>query len=43
MIHTVTGPVEPSNYENVLIHEHIGCISNDLMHVMGEKWLNKRC
>lgn len=42
MIHTVTGPVEPSNYENILIHEHIGCVSNDLMHVMGEKWLNKK-
>lgn len=41
MIHAVTGPVEPSNYENVLIHEHIGCISNDLMHIFGEKWLDK--
>jgi len=41
MIQTVIGTVEASDLGNVLFHEHIGCISNDLMHIFGEKWLDK--
>ena len=41
MIYTVNGPVETSNFGNILMHEHIGCISNDLMHTFNKKWLDK--
>ena len=41
MIHTVTGLIPPSDFGNILMHEHIGCMSNDLIHMFGENWLNK--
>lgn len=41
MIYTVNGPVEASNFGNILMHEHIGCISNDLIHTFSKKWLDK--
>ena len=42
VINTVSGLIEATDFGNVLMHEHIGCISNDLMHIFKNKWLNKQ-
>ena len=42
MINTVSKSVTTTDFGNVLIHEHIGCISNDLTHIFKDKWLNKQ-
>lgn len=41
MIHSVIGLIEKRNYKNVLMHEHIGCISNDLVNSFGKEWVDK--
>lgn len=41
MIYTVNGAVFGKTFGNVLIHEHIGCMSNDLLHIFGKNWLDK--
>ena len=41
MINTVTGQVEKRNFGAVLVHEHIRCASNDLLHIFGKKWLDE--
>ncbi|MBQ2890676.1 MAG: hypothetical protein IJE44_03410 [Clostridia bacterium] len=38
MINTVTGKIKKRNFGTILIHEHIRCASNDLLHTFGEKW-----
>lgn len=41
MIQTVTGSISPQNIGNILIHEHIQCVSNDMLHTFGSKWLDE--
>ena len=41
MIYTATGTINATNCGNVLMHEHIGCISNDMLHIFKQKWLDK--
>jgi len=38
MIQTVTGPIEPQESGEVLIHEHIVCVSPTFSRVFGEAW-----
>ena len=38
MIRTVTGEVSTSDVKNVLCHEHIQCVSNDMLHIFGNDW-----
>ncbi len=40
MIKTVLGEIDKSISGNILIHEHIRCVSNDMLAAFGEKWLN---
>lgn len=42
MINTVLGKINAKDLGNILMHEHIGCISNDMMYVFKEKWLDKK-
>ena len=42
MIYTVTGIKEKTDYGKVLMHEHIGCISNDMIQAFGKEWLDKK-
>lgn len=39
MIQTVTGTSTHIN-GRILMHEHIGCISNDMLHTFGAQWLS---
>lgn len=41
MIQTVRGLKEKRSLGNVLMHEHIGCISNDLLQTFGKEWIDK--
>ena len=41
MIYTVNGAVFKKDFGNILVHEHIGCMSNDLLHIFGKNWLDK--
>ena len=41
MINTVNGQIEKQLFGTVLIHEHIRCASNDLLHIFGKKWLDE--
>lgn len=41
MIWTTDGGVAKQDFGRVLIHEHIGCISNDMLHIFGKDWLDK--
>lgn len=38
MLNTVTGQIKKRDFGTVLIHEHIRCASNDLLHTFGDKW-----
>ena len=38
MIQTVTGPVDPQESGDILIHEHIVCVSPTFSRVFGEGW-----
>ena len=40
MIQTVTGTLSKNFHGNVLSHEHIRCVSNDMLKAFGEKWLD---
>lgn len=40
MIETVTGALREEILGKVLMHEHIGCISNDMLHTFGKEWLD---
>lgn len=42
MINTVTGQIEKRNFGTILMHEHIRCASNDLLHTFGERWLDEK-
>lgn len=42
MIRTVTGKICTSDVKNVLLHEHIQCVSNDMLHVFGDDWCNNK-
>lgn len=42
MIYTVKGTLNVSECGNVLMHEHIGCIANDLLDIFKDKWLDKK-
>ena len=41
MINTVTGQIKKRDFGTALIHEHIRCASNDLIHTFGKKWLDE--
>ena len=41
MINTATGQIEKQHLGTVLMHEHIRCASNDLLHTFGKKWLDE--
>ncbi|MBR3966836.1 MAG: phosphotriesterase [Clostridia bacterium] len=41
MIRTVNGDIFPEKKCNMLIHEHIMCVSNDMLAAFGRKWLDK--
>lgn len=41
MIETVTGVLRQKVSGNILMHEHIACVSNDMIHTFGEKWIDK--
>lgn len=42
MIQTVTGQISKNEISgNTLIHEHISCVSNDMLHAFGKRWLDK--
>ena len=38
MIQTVTGPVDPQESGDILIHEHIVCVSPTFFRVFGKAW-----
>lgn len=40
MIRTVLGDIKKSELGNTLIHEHIQCVSNDMLMAFGDKWLD---
>lgn len=40
MIQTVTGPVARAE-GRILMHEHIACVSNDMLHIFGSRWLSR--
>ena len=40
MIQTVTGALSKNFQGNVLMHEHIRCVSNDMLKAFGKKWLD---
>ena len=42
MIYTAKGALNASECGNVLMHEHIGCIANDLLNIFKGKWLDKK-
>ena len=42
MIYTAKGALNASECGNVLMHEHIGCIANDLLCIFKDKWLDKK-
>ena len=41
MIQTVKGALKTNFTENILIHEHICCVSNDMLHAFGDRWLKR--
>ncbi|MBE6696666.1 MAG: hypothetical protein E7587_09490 [Ruminococcaceae bacterium] len=42
MIQTVTGEISKNEISgSTLIHEHICCVSNDMLHAFGKRWLDK--
>ncbi len=41
MIRTVLGDINNEALGNVLMHEHIQCVSNDMLRAFGEKWLDE--
>ena len=42
MIQTVTQKISKSEISGtVLIHEHIQCVSNDMLHAFGKRWLDR--
>ncbi len=41
MIITVLGDINPQDSQNVLMHEHIQCLSNDMKVAFGDKWLDE--
>ncbi len=41
MIRTVLGDIEKSEIKNALIHEHIQCVSNDMLSAFGKRWLDE--
>ncbi len=41
MIRTVFGDIEKDKCGNVLMHEHIQCVSKDMLAAFGDKWLDK--
>lgn len=41
MIQTVTGAISENFNKKVLIHEHISCVSNDMLQAFGRKWLDE--
>ena len=40
MIRTVTGNICTSDIKNAFIHEHIQCVSNDMLHIFGNEWVD---
>lgn len=40
MIKTVTGNINTTDVKNVLVHEHIQCVSNDMLHIFGDEWID---
>lgn len=40
MIRTVLGDISIKNSGNILMHEHIWCISNDMLSSLGDKWMD---
>ncbi len=41
MIYTVTGAISEPGPGSVLIHDHIRCLSNDMLHTFGKSWLDE--
>ncbi len=41
MIRTVLGDIKKEEFGNVLIHEHIRCVSNDMLMSQGAVWLDE--
>lgn len=41
MIYTVTGAMPARHFGRILMHEHVCCASNDLLHTFGKQWLDK--
>ncbi len=41
MIRTVLGDIDKSKRGNALMHEHIQCVSNDMLMAFGNKWLDE--
>lgn len=42
MIHTVTGDIDRASLGNVLLHEHISCVSPAFLRAFGSMWLDER-
>ena len=40
MIRTVTGNICKDDVKKALIHEHIQCVSNDMLHIFGDEWVD---
>lgn len=40
MIKTVTGNIGIADVKKALVHEHIQCVSNDMLHVFGDEWID---
>ncbi len=41
MIRTVLGDINPQENKNILMHEHIQCLSNDMKVAFSDKWLDE--
>ncbi len=42
MIRTVLGDIEKRAVGNVLMHEHIQCVSNDMLYAFGDDWIREK-
>lgn len=42
MIQTVSGAISENSNLKVLMHEHIACVSNDMLHAFGKRWLDEK-
>lgn len=40
MIRTATGNIGIADVKKVLVHEHIQCVSNDMLHMFGDDWID---